>query len=57
VNLALLRVVAQRLAGPRPAGPADVVAHLSALQGQDLPGAVRAVALRTDPAAGDLATR
>lgn len=57
MNLALLRVVAQRLAGPRPAGPADVVAHLSALQGQDLPGAVRAVALRTDPAAGELATR
>lgn len=45
-ELALLRVVAQRLAGPRPASPADAVAHLSALQGQDLAGAVRSVALR-----------
>ncbi|NCD21299.1 MAG: hypothetical protein EOL89_15225, partial [Actinobacteria bacterium] len=57
VNIALLRVVAQRLAGPRPDIPAGVVAHLSALQGQDLRGAVRSVALRTDPAAGDLAAR
>lgn len=56
-DVALLRVVAQRLAGPRPGGPADVVAHLSALQGQDLPGAIRSVALRTDPATGDLPSR
>jgi hypothetical protein len=57
VNIALLRVVAQRLAGPRPDGPDRVVAHLSAMQGQDLRGAIRSVALRTDPAAGDLAAR
>lgn len=52
-DLALLRVVAQRLAGPRPATPADVVGHLSALQGQDLPGAIRSVALRMADDAGE----
>lgn len=57
MNLALLRVVAQRLTGPRPDRPAAVVAHLAALQGQDLTGTVRSVALRTEPAIGDLAAR
>jgi hypothetical protein len=42
-----LRMVAQRLAGPRPAGAAEVVGRLTAVQGQDLPGAVTSVALRT----------
>ena len=42
-----LRLVAQRLAGPRPAGAAEVVGRLTAVQAQDLPGAVTSVALRT----------
>jgi len=45
-EVALLRLVAQRLAGPPAAGPADAVRHLLALQGQDLRGALVAVALR-----------
>jgi Winged helix DNA-binding domain len=46
-ELALLRVVAQRLAGPRPATATEVVRWLTAVQGQDLPGALTSVALRT----------
>jgi winged helix DNA-binding protein len=46
-DLALLRVVAQRLAGPRPATATEVVRWLTAVQGQDLPGALTSVALRT----------
>lgn len=46
-DVALLRVVAQRIAGPRPATAADVVRRLTAVQGQDLPGALLSVALRT----------
>jgi hypothetical protein len=42
-----LRLVAQRLAGPRAATPADAVRRLTAVQGQDFPGAVTSVALRT----------
>lgn len=45
-ELALLRIVAQRLAGPRLATAADAVRHLGAVQGQDLPGALTSVALR-----------
>jgi hypothetical protein len=46
-EVALLRLVAQRIAGPRPSGAAAVVRRLTALQGQDLPGALTSVALRT----------
>jgi hypothetical protein len=46
-DLALLRLVAQRLAGPRPATAADAVRRLLCVQGQDLPGALTSVALRT----------
>jgi hypothetical protein len=46
-EVALLRVVAQRIAGPRPAGPAEVVRRLTAVQAQDFPGALTSVALRT----------
>ena len=46
-SLALLRLVAQRLAGPRLADPAAVVRHLGAAQAQDLPGALISVALRS----------
>jgi hypothetical protein len=46
-DLALLRLVAQRLAGPLPPTAADAVRRLTAVQGQDLPGALLSVALRT----------
>lgn len=46
-DIALLRLVAQRLAGPRAATPADAVRHLLAVQGQDLPAALTSIALRT----------
>ena len=46
-EVALLRLVAQRIAGPRPDTPAQVVHRLGAVQGQDLPGALLSVALRT----------
>lgn len=46
-DLALLRLVAQRVVGPSPGGPADVVAWLLAAQAQDLPGVLASVALRT----------
>ncbi|OYO20791.1 hypothetical protein CGZ93_11170 [Enemella dayhoffiae] len=46
-DLSLARIVAQRLAGPPLADPATVVAHLGCVQGQDLPGALTSVALRT----------
>ena len=46
-EVALLRLVAQRIVGPRPETPTDVVRRLGALQGQDLPGALWSVALRT----------
>ncbi|GAB7190530.1 crosslink repair DNA glycosylase YcaQ family protein [Kineococcus sp. NUM-3379] len=42
-----LRLLAQRLAGPRAPGPAEAVRHLGAVQAQDLPGALVSVALRT----------
>lgn len=43
----LLRLVAQRIAGPACATPVDVVRWLTAVQAQDLPGALTSVALRT----------
>ncbi|MGY2127335.1 winged helix DNA-binding domain-containing protein [Blastococcus sp. SYSU DS0617] len=46
-EVGLLRLVAQGLAGPQAAGPAEAVRRLTAAQGQDLPGAVTSVALRT----------
>ncbi len=45
-DIALLRLTAQRLVGPRLASPRDVVGHLLALQAQDEPGALLSVALR-----------
>jgi hypothetical protein len=46
-ELALLRLVAQRLAGPPAADAADAVGGLLCVQGQDYPGALTSVALRT----------
>jgi hypothetical protein len=46
-EVALLRLVAQRVVGPRPRTPAEAVRRLGAVQGQDLPGALLSVALRT----------
>src|SRR5699024_3832765 len=46
-ELRLQRLVAQRLAGPAWAGPAEAVRHLGAVQAQDLPGSLTSVALRT----------
>jgi hypothetical protein len=46
-EVALLRLVAQRIAGPRPPAAVDAVRLLTAVQGQDLPGALLSVALRT----------
>lgn len=46
-DLALLRLVAQRVAGPPPASAAEAVRLLTCVQGQDLPGALTSVALRT----------
>jgi hypothetical protein len=46
-DVALLRLVAQRIAGPRAATAADAVRRLAAAQGQDYRGALTSVALRT----------
>lgn len=46
-EVGLLRMVAQRIAGPRPGSATEVVRRLTAAQGQDYPGAVTSVALRT----------
>ncbi|MBW3650462.1 MAG: winged helix DNA-binding domain-containing protein [Actinobacteria bacterium] len=46
-EVALLRLVAQRLAGPGFASAADAVRWLTAVQAQDYQGAVTSVALRT----------
>jgi hypothetical protein len=46
-ELSLLRMAAQRLIGPRAATPAEAVRRLTAVQAQDLPGALTSVALRT----------
>jgi hypothetical protein len=46
-ELSLLRMAAQRLVGPRAATPAEAVRWLTAVQAQDLPGALTSVALRT----------
>jgi len=49
-EVALLRLVAQRVVGPRPATATATVRHLCALQAQDFPAALAAVTLRTGPA-------
>lgn len=46
-EVALLRLVAQRIAGPRPPNAAAAVHRLGAMQGQDYAGALSSVALRT----------
>ncbi len=53
-EVSLQRIVAQRLAGPRFEDPADAVAHMGAMQGQDLRAAAAAVALRCVPGAPSL---
>lgn len=47
VDVALLRLVAQRVVGPPAATPLEAVRHLAAVQAQDDPGALVSVALRT----------
>ena len=46
-DLGLLRLVAQRIAGPGCASAADTVQWMTATQAQDFAGAVMSVALRT----------
>lgn len=46
-GISLLRLVAQRVVGPPCASPVEAVRLLAATQAQDLPGALRSVALRT----------
>jgi Winged helix DNA-binding domain len=46
-ELSLLRMAAQWLIGPRAATPTEAVRRLTAVQAQDLPGALTSVALRT----------
>ena len=46
-DIGRLRLAAQRLVGPRAATAVDAVRALLAVQGQDLPGALTSVALRT----------
>jgi hypothetical protein len=53
-EVALLRLVAQRIAGPREGSPADAVRRLLAAQGQDYPGALTSVALRAGGKRGDV---
>jgi hypothetical protein len=50
-EVALMRLVAQRIAGPPLSTATDAVRLLTAVQGQDLPGALLSIALRT--ASGD----
>ncbi|MFN2494315.1 MAG: DNA glycosylase AlkZ-like family protein [Pseudonocardiaceae bacterium] len=49
-DIALLRLAAQRIAGPGFATATDAVRWLTAVQAQDYPGAVTSIALRTEPA-------
>src|SRR5450432_3309551 len=46
-SIGLLRLIAQRIAGPGFADAADAVRWMTAIQGQDYAGAVLSVALRT----------
>lgn len=47
-DIALLRLAAQRIVGPRFATPTDTVRWLTAAQAQDYPGALTSIALRTE---------
>lgn len=47
VDIARRRLVAQRVHDPLSAAPLDVVTHLTAMQGQDLPGVLWSIGLRT----------
>ena len=47
-DIALLRLAAQRIAGPGFATATDAVRWLTAVQAQDYPGAVTSIALRTE---------
>lgn len=53
VEISLLRLVAQRVAGPPLPDPTAAARHLLAAQGQDAPGVVRSLALRTVERSGD----
>lgn len=46
-EVTLLRLAAQGLADPGAATPAGAVRHMTCMQGQDYPGTLRAIALRT----------
>ena len=46
-EIGLLRLVAQRVVGPRPSSAAEAVGLLTCVQAQDYPGALTSVALRT----------
>ncbi|HEY3800956.1 MAG TPA: winged helix DNA-binding domain-containing protein [Kofleriaceae bacterium] len=46
MQVALLRLAAQRIVGGKPATPVDVVRHLLAVQGQDLAGGKWAIGVR-----------
>ncbi|MGH3798493.1 MAG: winged helix DNA-binding domain-containing protein [Pseudonocardiaceae bacterium] len=48
-DIALLRLAAQRIAGPGFATATEAVRWLTAMQAQDYPGAVTSIALRTEP--------
>ncbi|NCT91419.1 winged helix DNA-binding domain-containing protein [Cellulomonas sp. APG4] len=52
-DVALMRLVAQRVVGPPHATPEDAVGHLLAVQAQDLPGSITSVALRTSARSSD----
>ncbi|MEU2349406.1 winged helix DNA-binding domain-containing protein [Modestobacter sp. NPDC049651] len=53
-ELPLLRLAAQRLIGPPLTGPVDAVRWLTCVQGQDLPGALLSVALRSGGTRADV---
>lgn len=55
-DLSLLRLVAQRVAGPAWPDPVQAVRHLLAAQGQDAPGVVRSIALRATRSGQDVLT-
>ncbi|WP_411720093.1 winged helix DNA-binding domain-containing protein [Mycetocola sp.] len=50
VDRARRRLVAQRIQRPLSASPLDTVTHLTAMQGQDLPGVLWSIGLRTPDA-------
>jgi hypothetical protein len=49
-DIARLRLVAQRIHQPRTGGPLETVTRLTAMQGQDLPGVLWSIGLRTPDA-------